>query len=751
MADRKISQMTELLTPPITSQVPLVDSGLNVRASAENLVNQVLANSKSLPPPALHAATHAAAGTDPVQLGQSQVTNLTTDLGNKANLVHTHGNLSSNGQIGTTAGLPIVTGVGGAVQAGSFGSTSGTVCAGDDARLSNARTPTLHASTHAAAGSDPLTLAQSQITNLTTDLASKATSAALTAHEADTTAVHGIADTSALVVTTDSRLSDARTPLPHTHGNIQNGGTIGATANLPLITGASGIITTGAFGTTANTFCQGNDARLTPYSLPIASNIVLGGVRVGNTMTIGLDGALNVSNPSKNGTVTSVGLSGGSTGLTVTDSPVTSAGTITLGGTLAVASGGTGATTQAAARSNLGLGTIATASATDYVLRVGDSMTGPLQIQVTGDNTPQAYSLALRGSPDGQGTGGSQLQIYGNQRANVIQTRFSSNAAEPLVAFRKMRGTQAAPAHVLAGDRLGAVHFSTFRDLTPGNFNPDVLAAATPVEAGRITCAANSSYVSPNPGIDASLQFRVSTAAESLSHLMTFASNGLTLNPPNNSASGYTVRNSTNNTPSDVYSSWRSHSGGNATVQNDIVNTYRGYGTASDFLPIPLGGFYVQQLGVTQPSTTGTDSGVQMFVGKAGLGAVKEMAVASFNANGWKGICGGTTALLPAYQCRAYLRFNGATATQLAAANMTFTKTSTGTYSVAFAEAMPDTEYSITITAASPTNNSNTQVTHEISNVTTTGFSFILRPFTIASPIPGTTDSPSITVLIFRQ
>jgi hypothetical protein len=38
---------------------------------------------------------------------------------------------------------------------------------------------------------------------------------AVAAHEADTTSVHGIADTSALVVTTDTRLSDARTPTAH--------------------------------------------------------------------------------------------------------------------------------------------------------------------------------------------------------------------------------------------------------------------------------------------------------------------------------------------------------------------------------------------------------------------------------------------------------------------------------------------------------------------------------------------------------
>lgn len=61
----------------------------------------------------------------------------------------------------------------------------------------------------------------------------------------------------------DARLSDARTPLSHTHGNITNSGAIGSTANLPIITTTSGVLTTGSFGTTTNTFCQGNDSRLT--------------------------------------------------------------------------------------------------------------------------------------------------------------------------------------------------------------------------------------------------------------------------------------------------------------------------------------------------------------------------------------------------------------------------------------------------------------------------------------------------------
>ena len=49
------------------------------------------------------------------------------------------------------------------------------------------------------------------------------------------------------------------------------------------------------------------------------------------------------------GTVTSVDVSGGTTGLTTSGGPITAAGTITLAGTLAVGNGGTGQTTAAAA------------------------------------------------------------------------------------------------------------------------------------------------------------------------------------------------------------------------------------------------------------------------------------------------------------------------------------------------------------------------------------------------------------------
>lgn len=121
---------------------------------------------------------------------------LASGLSGKASTSHTHtlDNLSdvvitapSTGQAVVYDGTNFVNGaVSAAVADGSItdakitasglspSKITGTAVITTDSRLSNSRTPTSHASTHAAAGSDPLTLAQSQVTNLTTDLASKA-------------------------------------------------------------------------------------------------------------------------------------------------------------------------------------------------------------------------------------------------------------------------------------------------------------------------------------------------------------------------------------------------------------------------------------------------------------------------------------------------------------------------------------------------------------------------------------------------
>ena len=99
----------------------------------------------------------------------------------------------------------------------------------------------------------------------------------------------GADGTNVFVANNDSRLSDARTPTSHTHGNLTNDGKVGSTANyfvytttggaitskqkignittsgaigstsgLPVITTTSGVLTTGSFGTGSGTFAEGN-------------------------------------------------------------------------------------------------------------------------------------------------------------------------------------------------------------------------------------------------------------------------------------------------------------------------------------------------------------------------------------------------------------------------------------------------------------------------------------------------------------
>lgn len=108
--------------------------------------------------PSAHASSHGPSAADPVTLAQSQVTGLIDALAGKQ---------------ATITGAPSTWPSFGGAALLNVGAVTGTVAAGDDSRFTNARTPTAHANSHLGTGSDPLTLAQSQVTNLTSDLAAK--------------------------------------------------------------------------------------------------------------------------------------------------------------------------------------------------------------------------------------------------------------------------------------------------------------------------------------------------------------------------------------------------------------------------------------------------------------------------------------------------------------------------------------------------------------------------------------------------
>jgi hypothetical protein len=91
-----------------------------------------------------HSAADILSGTLDIARIPTGTTTSTVCLGNDSRLsdsrtptAHTHGNLTNAGAIGTTSGVPVITGTSGVLQAGAFGTTAGTFCQGNDSRLLN--------------------------------------------------------------------------------------------------------------------------------------------------------------------------------------------------------------------------------------------------------------------------------------------------------------------------------------------------------------------------------------------------------------------------------------------------------------------------------------------------------------------------------------------------------------------------------------------------------------------------------------
>jgi len=186
-----------------------------------------------------------------------------------------------------------------------FGTGAGKVTEGNDSRLSDARTPTAHKVSHQDGGSDEISVTglSGLLADAQTPLAHEASHLPSGSDPLTTAAAGSITPGSSASVGTanslarsdhahsvpafgsasgtfcqgnDTRLSDARTPTAHASTHLPSGGDSLATgAPSTLVVGGSNSAGTAnalarqdhvhalpAFGTTAGTFCQGNDTRL---------------------------------------------------------------------------------------------------------------------------------------------------------------------------------------------------------------------------------------------------------------------------------------------------------------------------------------------------------------------------------------------------------------------------------------------------------------------------------------------------------
>jgi hypothetical protein len=132
-------------------------------------------------------------------------------------------------------------------------------------------------------------------------------------------------------------------------------GTLTNATGLPLTTGVTGLlpVANGGTGTSTPTLLAG-------------TNVTITGTWPNQTINSSGGGG-------GSGTVTSVAVSGGTTGLTTSGGPITTSGTITLAGTLAIANGGTNSTAAATAGAiSYGTGTafaFTAAGTSGYVLQ----------------------------------------------------------------------------------------------------------------------------------------------------------------------------------------------------------------------------------------------------------------------------------------------------------------------------------------------------------------------------------------------
>lgn len=289
-------------------------------------------------------------------------------------------------------------------------------------------------------------------------------------------------------------------------GSWSNFGTgDGTVTSVNLSGGATGLTVSGGPITSSGTFTLGGtpvkatnldngSANEIPYqSAPATTNYITAPVTADTYLRWNGSGFV-WSALAGAGTVTSVSGSGGTTGLTFSGGPITSSGTLTLGGTLVVANGGTGASsltgyvkgngtsamTASATIPNTditGLGTISTQSASSVAI-TGGAIDGT----TIGGTTPAAGTFTSVAMTSGTITtapvSGNDIvnKTYADSIASGINFHqscaYATTAALPTVTYNNGTGGVGA---TLTATANGALTIDGYTFVSPGDIGKRVL------------------------------------------------------------------------------------------------------------------------------------------------------------------------------------------------------------------------------------------------------------------------------------